>query len=90
MRKPQVRRVKLHKCLERALRLLAYLCDHRFGGTMEDLADEIGITQRQLYLYLEAFEGAGIPVERVDGCRWTGQCGGLRLTGLPAYQRRNA
>ena len=72
MRKPKPRRVKLHECLTRAIRLLVYLCDHRFGGTLTDLAEEAGITQRQLYHYLEAFERAGVPVERTDGCRWSG------------------
>lgn len=66
------RKSKLHECLARSLRLLTYLCEHRFGGTIHDLTEEIGLSQRQLYHYLEAFESAGIPIERNKGDRWTG------------------
>ncbi len=53
-----------HAPLTRAMRVLVYLCDHRFGGTIADLADECGVSMRETYRYLNAIEAAGIPIER--------------------------
>jgi predicted DNA-binding transcriptional regulator YafY len=53
-----------HETLTCALRILCYLCDHRFGGTVQELADEVGVSRRGIYRYLAAFRAAGIPIER--------------------------
>ncbi len=46
----------LRSCLE----MLVFLVEHRFGATLEELAEELDITRRQVYRYKKALQGAGI------------------------------
>lgn len=57
-----------HATLRKALEVLQYLVDHRFGGTVEDFAKEFELSRRQVRRYLHALEGAGVALD----CRRNG------------------
>lgn len=54
MKRPALSTLKL------CIKLLVFLVEHRFGGTLDELAEELDITRRQVYRYKKALEGAGI------------------------------
>lgn len=60
------RKSKRHAPLARLLKILKYLVDHRFGGSLEELAEEAGITQRQTRRYISIINDCGLKVENVN------------------------
>lgn len=74
-----------HATLRKALEVLQYLVDHRFGGTIEELAKEFDLSKRQVRRYLHAIEGAGVALE----CRRNGAslANVWRLNDRPRYAR---
>jgi predicted DNA-binding transcriptional regulator YafY len=64
----------------KAFQVLRYLVDHRFGGTVEDLQEEIGgrISPRTVWRYIEALKKAGFRISN-GNCRGSGGKAVFRL-----------
>jgi predicted DNA-binding transcriptional regulator YafY len=52
----------LYNQLKKALGLLTYLTQHRFGATIKELSQELDITPRTVYRILQAFRELEIPI----------------------------
>lgn len=57
--------------LVKALRLLRFIADHRFGVTVQEMVQECEISRRDVYRYLGAYESAGVGLHKfktqIDG-----------------------
>ena len=64
MNKPQrQRRSGRHIPLERCLRLLLRLSELRFGMTIDEMSEELGVSRRETYRYLDAIKRVGIRLQ---------------------------
>lgn len=52
----------LYSGLKHAIRIVIYLCDHRFGATPADLAEETGQSIRTVWRYVKALRDAGVQI----------------------------
>lgn len=57
----------LYSGLKHAIRIVIYLCDHRFGATAGDLADLTGQSTRTVWRYVKALRDAGVRIRNVRG-----------------------
>ena len=57
---PKRKYTKTQNPLARAIRVLRFLVDHRFGGTIDDLAAEADVSRRQTYRILKCLEESGV------------------------------
>lgn len=52
------------KSLVRVVRLFRAFVDYRCGLTLGEIGEELGVSRRQAYRYLAAFEAAGLHLGR--------------------------
>ena len=73
--------------LKNAFKLLRYLEEHRFGTTLKDLMEYMGMKRRPLYRLMGAMKAAGIPLASTGHCLPPAR---YRLEKSPLYgQMRN-
>lgn len=67
MRKKQGDHTWRGRSVHRAITILIYLAEHRFGADKYELADLLGINTRQVWRILKAIHGAGVPIAGMNG-----------------------
>ena len=72
--------------LKTLIKILTYLSEHRFGGTLEDLVEETGMSRRSVYRYITVIKESGIGIS-CPGPRGPGRPGRYRLVRRERYAR---
>lgn len=80
------RKNRRHGPVKKALAILRYLVEHRFGATIAELGEETDAKPRNVYRYIAALQEAGIRVRNVAG-RGPGVKAKFRLEDRPSYAR---
>lgn len=64
-----MRKMGRHACLKRCLDMIRVMVDNRFGVTLPRLQEELEVSRREVYRYIQALREAGLHLENVSGGR---------------------
>lgn len=56
-----------HSPLKKALAVLVYLCEHRFGASLDELCAQARTKRRNVHRYILALNEAGVRIRNTSG-----------------------